>query len=105
MGGHKIVYVVSFMPSFEGATVGGFDWFTSEDAARRALAAHLAEDMGQEWAHDYTLRSMLIPRDLSGDAVTELLDNELRELREVGLPAEWEAIRETGGAVEVEGDD
>lgn len=99
---HKIVYVVSFMPSFEGATVGGFDWYISEDDARASLQRHLEEDSGKPWTHDYTLRSIPVPKDLTSDQVTELLDTELRDFRELGLPAEWEAFRDLGGAVEVE---
>lgn len=95
---HKIVYAVSFMPSFEGAAVGGFDWYEDEDAARRTLVAHLHMDAGGAWAHDYTLRSMLVPKDLTDEQITDLLDTELRDMRELPLPAEWEAIRATGGA-------
>jgi hypothetical protein len=98
---HKIVYVISFMPSFEGSTVGGFDWYTGEDDARQQMVEHLNNDSGRAWSHDYTLRSIPVPKDLNNEQITELLDTELVELRELPLPAEWEAIRGEGGAFEV----
>jgi hypothetical protein len=102
---HKIVYVVSFMPSFEGSSVGGFDWWHDEDQARIALLDMIEHDKGKEWTHDYTLRSMPVPKDLSNDQVTELLDTEMREARELPLPAEWESIRGGGGAIDFTDDD
>ena len=104
--GPKVIYVVSFMPSFEGANTGGFDWFTDEDEARRDMSRHLIEDMEQGgWHFDYTMRSMLVPRHASNDEITEYLDTELRDLRELPLPVEWVAIRELGGAIEIEKED
>lgn len=99
---HKIVYVVSFMPSFEGASAGGFDWFFSESDAREALIEHVTADTGNDWTHDYTMRSIPVPRDLSNEQITELLDNDLREERELSLPVEWESFRDLGGAAELE---
>ena len=98
---HKIVYVVSFMPSFEGSSIGGFDWYFSENDARLAMSRHLVEDIDGDWTHDYTIRSIPVPKDLSNDEITELLDGELREMREVPLPGEWRQIRNTGGAIEL----
>ena len=102
-GGPKVIYVVSFMPSFEGASSGGFDWFTTENEAREDMWRHLMEDAdsGEGWSFDYTMRSMLVPRHYSNDEITEALDTEYRNLRELPLPPEWEAIRELGGAIDL----
>jgi len=102
--GPKIVYVVSYMPSFEGSSTGGFDWYPNEDDARNRLIAHLSRDKGADWTHDYTIRSMIVPRHASNDEVTEILDGEMRDFRELPLPAEWEVIRNLGDAIELEGD-
>jgi hypothetical protein len=101
MDNMKIVYVVSFMPSFEGASVGGFDWFVSEFDARANLIAHLSGDQGEPWTHDYTIRSMPVPKHYSNDQITEYLDTEMIEFRELPLPAEWQAIRDLGGAIDL----
>jgi hypothetical protein len=91
MRDHKIVYVVTFTPSFEGASVGGFDWYHAEDDARSSLIKHLTGDLTRDWTHDYTIRSMPVPRDLDADGITEHLELN-PELREVPLPEgdEWQ---------------
>jgi hypothetical protein len=101
---HKIVFVVTFTPSFEGASVGGFDWFAAEWDARASLISHLSSDQGEPWTHDYTIRSIPVPRDLDNEGVTSYLE-ENPEWREVALPAEWEAIRVTGGAIDLTKED
>lgn len=86
--GMKIVYVVSFMPSLEGAaSVGDFDWFTEEAEARSRMRSHLAADDGKPWSHDYTMRSVPVPSDLDPDEITEFLDAELREKQATPAPS------------------
>jgi hypothetical protein len=98
----KIVYVVSYMPSFEGSSMAGFDWYAEEDEAREAMIDAIKRELGSDWSFDYTLRSMLVPRTLTNEQITELLDTDLRDLREVALPGEWLQIRHTGGVIELE---
>jgi hypothetical protein len=99
----KVVYVVSYMPSFEGASMAGFDWYLTENEARDELIRHVSAERAENigWSHDYTMRSMLVPRHYSNDQVTEYLDTEMIEFRELPLPPEWEAIRDLGGAIDL----
>jgi hypothetical protein len=97
----KIVYVVSWMPSFEGASTGGFNWYPEADDAREWIAVQCRAEKGADWTHDYTLRSMLVPHHYSNTEVTDYLDGEMIAFRELPLPPEWAPIRDLGGAIDL----
>lgn len=90
----KVIYVVGFAPDFTGwhgdtARVGGFDWRTRWADAAEIMRGHLNDG---ESGHDYVFRSVQVPRDLDGDAITEWLNGEGFSLWNVPIPDSWVSL-------------
>jgi hypothetical protein len=64
----KTIWIVGFSPVDSQASVGGFDWYKTRDAAVKRMLRHL-ESSG----HDLTLREYKVPGAWADDDINECL--------------------------------
>jgi hypothetical protein len=68
------VYVLSYAPSYERCSVGGFDWYPTSDALMKGLSDWIGVEPREFVARDYRIMTLQFPEGTSMEEIAEFMD-------------------------------
>jgi hypothetical protein len=68
------VYVLSYAPSYERSSVGGFDWYLTSDALMKGLSDWIGVEPREFVARDYRIMTLRFPEGTSMEEIALFMD-------------------------------